>query len=194
MTAAIDSRIKFLVSLAGMVDTKGFYEREFGQEKPIRDACGKIPVVRCRKPSRRICIKSVPRVLAPSPCVCPGCWSMGRLMDVVPLEDSKMIFSLANEPKHLVEIPDADHLFPAMLWGWWWKPFLIGLVTVCRGRNLRRTLSFCLCLKPPLGWKDDKVRLTSPESEFISTSMKRHPLTNRILFVDDEESILQGSN
>ena len=33
MTAAIDSRIKFLVSLAGMVDTKGFYEREFGQEK-----------------------------------------------------------------------------------------------------------------------------------------------------------------
>ena len=30
---------------------------------------------------------------------------------MVPLEDSKMIFSLANEPKQLVEIPDADHLF-----------------------------------------------------------------------------------
>ena len=35
----------------------------------------------------------------------------GTADDVVPVEDSREIFSHANEPKQLVEIPDADHLF-----------------------------------------------------------------------------------
>ena len=31
--------------------------------------------------------------------------------DVVPIEDSREIFALANEPKKIVEIPGANHVF-----------------------------------------------------------------------------------
>ena len=31
--------------------------------------------------------------------------------DVVPVEDSREIFALANEPKKIVEIPGANHVF-----------------------------------------------------------------------------------
>ena len=47
LTAASDDRIKFLISLAGMVNTKSFYAREFVEETPpIRDAGGpKLPAI-----------------------------------------------------------------------------------------------------------------------------------------------------
>ena len=35
----------------------------------------------------------------------------GTADDVVPLEDSREIFDLANQPKKLIEIPEADHVF-----------------------------------------------------------------------------------
>ena len=31
--------------------------------------------------------------------------------DVVPIEDSREIFAVANEPKKIIEIPDANHVF-----------------------------------------------------------------------------------
>ena len=35
----------------------------------------------------------------------------GSADDVVPIEDSQEIFALANEPKKMVEIPGANHVF-----------------------------------------------------------------------------------
>ena len=35
----------------------------------------------------------------------------GTADDVVPIEDSKRIYAKANEPKKLVEIPNANHVF-----------------------------------------------------------------------------------
>ena len=35
----------------------------------------------------------------------------GDADDVVPIEDSREIFAHANEPKKIIEIPDANHLF-----------------------------------------------------------------------------------
>lgn len=111
MTAAIDSRIKFLVSLAGMVDTKGFYEREFGQEKTGSGCMWEDPSC----PLSETFKEDMYQIGSTSSCAeavrVPWLLVHGTADDVVPLEDSKMIFSLANEPKHLVEIPDADHLF-----------------------------------------------------------------------------------
>ena len=35
----------------------------------------------------------------------------GDADDVVPVEDSREIFNLANEPKKIIEIPGANHVF-----------------------------------------------------------------------------------
>jgi len=41
----------------------------------------------------------------------PWLFIHGTEDDVVPIEDSREIFALANDPKKLVEIPGTDHVF-----------------------------------------------------------------------------------
>ena len=111
LRAAKDSRIKALVSLAGMVHTKAFAEREFGMVKPgegfmwddtncplsqrYMDDMSKIGTV----------VELGSQILVP--------WLLvhGVEDDVVPLQDSLDIFAKANEPKKLVKLPGANHVF-----------------------------------------------------------------------------------
>ena len=51
LRASEDSRIQLLVSLAGMVHTKAFAQREFGDVTPDEGSCGMSPIVRSRKPT-----------------------------------------------------------------------------------------------------------------------------------------------
>lgn len=106
-----DTRIKFLVSLAGMVNTAEFARREFGTVKPgagfmwddencplsqsYMDDMAKIGSVAPRAKDIRV----------------PWLLVHGSEDDVVPIGDSREIFALANEPKQLVELPGSNHVF-----------------------------------------------------------------------------------
>jgi uncharacterized protein len=111
LRASQDPRIRFLISLAGMVHTGDFAQREFGSVTPgagfmwddpdcplsqafIDDLAGIGSVV-----------ERAPQIHAP--------WLLvhGTEDDVVPLQDSRDIFARANQPKELVEIPGAGHVF-----------------------------------------------------------------------------------
>jgi len=111
LRAARDTRINKLVSLAGMVDTAGFAQREFGDVKPdhgnmwddedcplstsfMNDLTGIGSV------QNRATEISVPWLLI-----------HGTEDDVVPLQDSKDILAKAGPNATLVEIPGADHVF-----------------------------------------------------------------------------------
>jgi pimeloyl-ACP methyl ester carboxylesterase len=111
LRAAKDPRIKALVSLAGMVHTKAFAEREFGMVKPgegfmwddpncplsqaYMDDMARIGTVVNEAPKIRV----------------PWLFVHGTDDDVVPLQDSHDIFARANEPKQLVELKGANHVF-----------------------------------------------------------------------------------
>ena len=111
LRAAKDSRLKFLVSLAGMVNTRAFAEREFGMVKPgegcMWDDTG-CPLSQAYMDDMRA-IDSVadcaPKIKVP--------WLLvhGIDDDVVPISDSREIFAKANEPKQLIEIPNCNHVF-----------------------------------------------------------------------------------
>ncbi len=111
MTAAIDSRIKFLISLAGMVSTKDFYEREFGQEKTESGCMWEDPSYPLSEKFKADMHAIGSTNSSANAVSVPWLMVHGTADDVVPVEDSREIFSYANEPKQLVEIPDADHLF-----------------------------------------------------------------------------------
>jgi uncharacterized protein len=111
LRAARDSRISFLVSLAGMVHTKAFAEREFGMVKPGEGFMwddSNCPLSEAYMKDLRT-IDSVaneaPKIKVP--------WLLvhGSEDDVVPVQDSRDIFAKANEPKKLIEIPGANHVF-----------------------------------------------------------------------------------
>jgi pimeloyl-ACP methyl ester carboxylesterase len=106
-----DARIKFLVSLAGMVNTKAFAQREFGTVKPgagfmwdeescplsqaYMDDMAKVDtVIGCAKEIK------IPWLLV-----------HGTEDDVVPISDSREIFAQANQSKQLVELPGSNHVF-----------------------------------------------------------------------------------
>jgi len=111
LRAARDSRIKFLGSLAGMVNTKDFAEREFGMVKPGAGFMwddSNCPLSQAYMDDLRK-IGSVAgeasKIRAP--------WLLvhGVEDDVVPITDSREIFARANEPKELVEIAGCNHVF-----------------------------------------------------------------------------------
>jgi len=111
LRTARDPRIKFLVSLAGMVNTKEFAEREFGMAKPGEGFMWddtNCPLSQTFMDDLRN-IGSVancaPKIKVP--------WLLvhGTEDDVVPIADSREIFARANEPKKLQELPGASHVF-----------------------------------------------------------------------------------
>ncbi len=109
--ASQDSRITRLISLAGMVHTKAFAQREFGGVKPgegfmwdepscplsqaYMDDMAKIDTV----------VNLAPKIHVP--------WLLvhGTDDDVVPIQDSHDIFAKANQPKTLEVIPGCNHVF-----------------------------------------------------------------------------------
>ncbi len=111
LAAASDSRIRNLISLAGMVNTEAFHEREFGEETPDEGCMWEDSS--CPLSSTFVQdMKAIGSVAPKAPFVSvPWLLVHGSTDDVVPIEDSREIFALANEPKKLVEISGADHVF-----------------------------------------------------------------------------------
>ena len=111
LRAARDPRIKFLVSLAGMVNTKDFAEREFGMVKPGEGFMwddSNCPLSQAYMDDLRkigSVANEAPKIKVP--------WLLvhGSEDDVVPISDSREIFAKANQPKELIELPGANHVF-----------------------------------------------------------------------------------
>ena len=111
LAAASDDRIRNLISLAGMVNTQAFYEREFGEETPDKGCMWEEP--ECPLSSKyKNDMYDISSVLKDASAVqVPWLLVHGDADDVVPIEDSREIFAAANEPKQLIEIPGANHVF-----------------------------------------------------------------------------------
>jgi uncharacterized protein len=111
LRAARDPRIKFLVSLAGMVNTKEFAEREFGALKPGEGFMWddtNCPLSQTYMDD----LRTINTVLNEGPKIkVPWLLIHGSEDDVVPITDSREIFAKANQPKELHEIPGANHVF-----------------------------------------------------------------------------------
>jgi uncharacterized protein len=111
LRASHDARIRFLVSLAGMVHTKAFAEREFGTVAPGAgfmwddEKCPLSPAYMDDLRGINSLVGKAPQIKVP--------WLLvhGTEDDVVPIQDSRDIFVRANEPKQLVELPGANHVF-----------------------------------------------------------------------------------
>ncbi|MFP6887707.1 MAG: alpha/beta fold hydrolase [Opitutales bacterium] len=111
LVAATDTRIRYLISLAGMVNTEAFYDREFGEEIPGEGCMWEEPS--CPLSSTFVSdMKTIGSVVSnASEVKVPWLLVHGTEDDVVPIEDSREIFAVANDPKKLVEIPGTDHVF-----------------------------------------------------------------------------------
>ena len=111
LRAAVDRRIAFLVSLAGMVHTGAFARREFGDVVPGEGCMWDEPDCPLSRSfvddltGIHSVVEKAEKITAP--------WLLvhGTRDDVVPMEDSRDIFAAANEPKKLVAIDAADHVF-----------------------------------------------------------------------------------
>ena len=111
LTAAKDSRIKFLISLAGMVSTEKFYDTEFGEETPDTGCMWGEPDCPLSSAFKND-LKGI-RSTAPQAAQIAVPWLLvhGTADDVVLIDDSQEAYSLASEPKKLVEIEGANHVF-----------------------------------------------------------------------------------
>ena len=111
LAASSDQRIRHLISLAGMVNTKDFYDREFGEEKPDDGCMWEEPSCPLSSTYKND-MYSIGSVASKAFEVkVPWLLIHGDADDVVPIEDSREIFALANEPKKIIEIPRANHVF-----------------------------------------------------------------------------------
>jgi pimeloyl-ACP methyl ester carboxylesterase len=111
LRASRDPRIAFLVSLAGMVNTKAFAQREFGSVTPDKgfmwddENC----------PLSQAYMDDLTRIDSVKPAASkikvPWLLIHGSEDDVVPIQDSLEIFEAANEPKELIKLPGSNHVF-----------------------------------------------------------------------------------
>jgi pimeloyl-ACP methyl ester carboxylesterase len=111
LRASQDTRIRLLVSLAGMVHTKAFAQREFGTVKPGAGCMWedeKCPLSQAYMDDLAQINSVVDRAALIK---VPWLLIHGSEDDVVPIQDSRDIFARANEPKQLIEIPGASHVF-----------------------------------------------------------------------------------
>ena len=116
-TASRGMAIQCLISLAGMVDTAGFVEREFGDVVPGKgfmwdeEDC---PL----SESYVNDLKEIGSVLSDAAKVdCPWLLIHGTADDVVSIEDSKQAFEAARCDKKFIEIPGAGHSFDDETYG-----------------------------------------------------------------------------
>ena len=110
--ASTDDRISHLVSLAGMVHTKAFAEREFGDVTPDEGTMWDDP--KC--PLSQAYVDNLSRIDSVVDCgariAVPWLLVHGSEDDVVPVQDSRDIFARTPSPrKELVVIDGADHVF-----------------------------------------------------------------------------------
>ncbi|MBM3839101.1 MAG: alpha/beta fold hydrolase [Verrucomicrobia bacterium] len=111
LRASQDHRIRLLISLAGMVHTKAFADREFGGVKPGEGSMWDEPAC----PLSRAYMEDMAQInsvadRAPQIKV-PWLLVHGTEDDVVPIQDSHDIFRKANDPVELTEIKGSNHVF-----------------------------------------------------------------------------------
>lgn len=111
LAASSDERIKHLISLAGMVNTKDFYDREFGEEKTDEGCMWEEQSCPLSSTFRNDMYHIGSVAQKASEVKVPWLLIHGDADDVVPIEDSREIFALAHEPKKIIEIPGANHVF-----------------------------------------------------------------------------------
>ncbi|MDE0636091.1 MAG: alpha/beta fold hydrolase [Candidatus Poribacteria bacterium] len=111
LRAAIDERIEVLVSLAGMVHTKAFADREFGDVTPDEGFMWDEPD--CPLSQTYMDDMATINSVAKHASKFGGPWLLvhGSDDDIVPIQDSIDILQFANEPTELLDFPDADHVF-----------------------------------------------------------------------------------
>lgn len=109
--ASTDRRIQFLISLAGMAHTAEFARREFGEVKPGAGLMWDKPGC----PLSQAYVDDMNRIGSVAEAArqvrVPWLFVHGANDDVVPFQDSRDLLAVANEPKRLVELPAADHVF-----------------------------------------------------------------------------------
>jgi uncharacterized protein len=111
LRAARDNRIKALVTLAGMVHTKAFAEREFGMVKPDEGFMWDDPNCPLSKRYMEDMARIHSVVEYGAKIQVPWLLVHGTEDDVVPLQDSLDIFERAHQPKELIQLPGANHVF-----------------------------------------------------------------------------------
>ena len=111
LRASTDERIQLLVSLAGMVHTKAFAQREFGDVTPDEGFMWDEPDCPLSHAymDDMATIDSVAKNA--SKLAVPWLLIHGTEDDIVPVEDSRDILQYANEDTKLVELPGVDHVF-----------------------------------------------------------------------------------
>ena len=111
LRASTDERIEVLVSLAGMVHTKAFAEREFGDVTPDEGFMWDEPD--CPLSQAYMDDMATIDSVAKHASKFGGPWLLvhGSEDDIVPPEDSHDILQFANEPTELLELPGVDHVF-----------------------------------------------------------------------------------
>ena len=124
LRASQDARIQYLVSLAGMVHTKAFAQREFGTVKPDEGCMWDEPACPLSSAYMNDLSQVNSVVERASQIRVPWLLVHGTEDDVVPVRDSHDIFARANEPKQLIEIPGCSHVFSGDF-----TPVMIGHVT-----------------------------------------------------------------
>ncbi len=111
LRAAADERIEVLVSLAGMVHTKAFAEREFGDVTPDKGFMWDDPDC----PLSQVYMDDMATIDSvakhASKFAVPWLLVHGTEDDIVPIEDSHDVLQHANEPTKLLELPGVDHVF-----------------------------------------------------------------------------------
>jgi pimeloyl-ACP methyl ester carboxylesterase len=111
LRASKDARIEALVSLAGMVHTKAFAEREFAMVKPGEGFMW--DDTNCPLSQKYLDdMAAIDSVVGNAPKIrVPWLLIHGTEDDVVPIEESREIFAKANQPKELIELKGANHVF-----------------------------------------------------------------------------------
>ena len=111
LRASRDDRINHLVSLAGMVHTESFAQTEFGDVIPDQGNMWDEPTCPLSQ-SFMDDTKAIHSVVDLGADIhVPWLLIHGTEDDDVPIQDSLDIFERANEPKALVKIDGADHVF-----------------------------------------------------------------------------------
>ena len=111
LRASKDPRIKLLVSLAGMVHTRAFAQTEFGEVTPDEGFMWDEPDCPLSQAYMDDLTQIDTVVDCASDITVPWLLVHGTNDDVVPTQDSYDIFDKANEPKQLIEIEGANHVF-----------------------------------------------------------------------------------
>ncbi|MBX3748259.1 MAG: alpha/beta hydrolase [Verrucomicrobiae bacterium] len=111
LRARMDPRLRFLISLAGMVHTAAFAEREFGTVTPGVGCMWDKP--EC--PLSPAYVEDMNRVgsviEAAREIEVPWLLVHGVVDDVVPVQDSRDLMAIGGSSRRLVELPEADHVF-----------------------------------------------------------------------------------